>query len=129
MPSRSAPEKQTPCQLQYDATFDRDRPEGSLTLRIRGILHSVVVAVLGLRAISVASCEELSGLSVAARSILGAEQGVYIETTGGTVLLAQAADKPVHPASVSKVPTALALLRKLGPEHRFVTTFAGSGQI
>ena len=43
--------------------------------------------------------------------------------------MAQAADKPVHPASVSKVPTTLALLRKLGPEHRFDTTFAGSGRI
>jgi serine-type D-Ala-D-Ala carboxypeptidase/endopeptidase (penicillin-binding protein 4) len=27
------------------------------------------------------------------------------------------------------VPTTLALLRKLGPEHRFVTTFSGSGRI
>jgi serine-type D-Ala-D-Ala carboxypeptidase/endopeptidase (penicillin-binding protein 4) len=71
----------------------------------------------------------LPGLEEAARSILGAEQGVYVETTDGTVLVAQAADRPVHPASVSKVPTTLALLRKLGPEHRFVTTFTGSGRI
>ena len=68
-------------------------------------------------------------LGGAAREILGASQGVYIETTDGTVLLAQAAQVPVHPASVSKVPTTLALLRKLGPEHRFVTTFASSGRI
>jgi D-alanyl-D-alanine carboxypeptidase/D-alanyl-D-alanine-endopeptidase (penicillin-binding protein 4) len=75
------------------------------------------------------SGEELPGLTAAARSILGAEQGVYIETTNGTVLVEQVADRPVHPASVSKVPTTLALLRKLGPEHRFVTTFTGSGRI
>ena len=68
-------------------------------------------------------------LGSTARAILGETQGVYIETTDGTVLLAQAAQLPVHPASVSKVPTTLALLRKLGPEHRFVTTFSSSGRI
>jgi D-alanyl-D-alanine carboxypeptidase/D-alanyl-D-alanine-endopeptidase (penicillin-binding protein 4) len=98
-------------------------------LRGGGFLRSVIIAALGLLAVPVASGEELAGLTAAARSILGADQGVYVETTKGTVLVAQAADKPVHPASVSKVPTALALLRKLGPEHRFVTTFAGSGRI
>ena len=54
---------------------------------------------------------------------------MYVEAADGTVLLAQAADVPVHPASVSKVPTTLALLRKLGPEYRFVTTFAASGPV
>ncbi|HEY0342716.1 MAG TPA: D-alanyl-D-alanine carboxypeptidase [Steroidobacteraceae bacterium] len=127
--SATAREKQTACQLQYDGTFDRDRPEGSLTLRSSEILCSGVTALLGVLAAPVASCEELSGLTAAARSILGVDQGVYIETTRGTVLVAQAADRPVHHASVSKVPTALALLRKLGPDHRFVTTFAGSGRI
>jgi D-alanyl-D-alanine carboxypeptidase/D-alanyl-D-alanine-endopeptidase (penicillin-binding protein 4) len=68
-------------------------------------------------------------LASLARSVLGAGQGVYIETADGTVLLAQAADLPVHPASVSKVPTTLALLRKLGPEHRFTTTFLASGRL
>jgi D-alanyl-D-alanine carboxypeptidase len=70
-----------------------------------------------------------SGLAIEARSILGPEQGVYVETANGTVLLAQAAGRPVHPASVSKVPTTLALLRKLGPEHRFVTTFETNGRL
>ncbi len=68
-------------------------------------------------------------LTRAARDILGETQGVYIESTDGSVLLAQAAQIPVHPASVSKVPTTLALLRKLGPEHRFVTTFSSGGRI
>ena len=91
-------------------------------------MRSVVIAILGLAVASAAWGEE-PGLAAAARSILGADQGVYVETTDGTVLVAQAADRPVHPASVSKVPTTLALLRKLGPEHRFVTTFSSSGRI
>jgi D-alanyl-D-alanine carboxypeptidase/D-alanyl-D-alanine-endopeptidase (penicillin-binding protein 4) len=64
-----------------------------------------------------------------ARSVLGAGQGVYVESADGTVLLAQAASKAVHPASVSKVPTTLALLRKLGPDHRFTTTFLAAGRL
>ena len=64
-----------------------------------------------------------------ARSMLGANQGVYVEAADGTVLLAQAADRPVHPASVSKVPTTLALLRRLGPDYRFTTTFLAAGRI
>lgn len=78
---------------------------------------------------TVATGAELSGLGSAARSLLGATQGVYVEAGDGTVLLAQAADLPVHPASVSKVPTTLALLRKFGPEHRFVTSFEASGRL
>lgn len=52
-----------------------------------------------------------------------------METSDGTVLLAQAADRAVHPASISKIPTTLALLRRLGPEHRFATTFSSAGRI
>jgi D-alanyl-D-alanine carboxypeptidase/D-alanyl-D-alanine-endopeptidase (penicillin-binding protein 4) len=72
---------------------------------------------------------EIPGLAPLARSILGADQGVYVEAADGTVLLDQAASVPVHPASVSKVPTTLALLRKLGPEYRFITTFAAGGPV
>ncbi len=70
-----------------------------------------------------------SSLGTEARSILGAGQGVYVETTNGTVLLSQEAARPVHPASVSKLPTTLALLRKLGPGHRVVTTCSTNGRI
>jgi D-alanyl-D-alanine carboxypeptidase/D-alanyl-D-alanine-endopeptidase (penicillin-binding protein 4) len=76
-----------------------------------------------------ASGAELAGLEPLARSILGADQGVYIEAADGTVLLSQAADVPVHPASVSKIPTTLALLRKLGAQYRFSTTFAAGGPV
>jgi D-alanyl-D-alanine carboxypeptidase/D-alanyl-D-alanine-endopeptidase (penicillin-binding protein 4) len=92
-------------------------------------LRSIVSLLLALLGATLASSAELPDLTVLARSILGPGQGVYIEATDGSVLLAQAAERPVHPASVSKVPTTLALLRKLGAEHRFVTTFIADGPI
>ena len=88
-----------------------------------------LVAVLGLLSVPIPSSAESQSFAAAARSILGADQGVYVEAEDGTVLLAQAAATPVHPASVSKVPTTLALLRKLGPDHRFVTTFTAKGRV
>ncbi len=72
---------------------------------------------------------QLPDLAAAARAILGPGQGVYVEAADGSVLLAQAAAKAVHPASVSKVPATLALLDTLGPDHRFVTTLAAGGPI
>jgi D-alanyl-D-alanine carboxypeptidase/D-alanyl-D-alanine-endopeptidase (penicillin-binding protein 4) len=89
----------------------------------------VLLAALGWLSTAVATAAELPDLAATARSILGRGQGVYVEAADGSALLAQAADTPVHPASVSKVPTTLALLRRFGPEHRFVTTFAASGAI
>ena len=70
-----------------------------------------------------------SDLASLARRLLGPGQGVYIEAGDGTVLLAQAADRAVHPASVSKLPTTLALLRRLGPDYRFTTTIAATGPL
>ena len=93
------------------------------------IVRSVLISILGLLLAHDASSAELQSLAKYAEVILGAGQGVYVEAANGTVLLAQAAAIPVHPASVSKIPTTLALLRKLGPEHRFVTTFATNGRI
>ena len=43
----------------------------------------------------------------------------------GTVLASVEADRPVHPASVTKIATTLALLQELGPEHRFATVVRG----
>ena len=109
---------------------------GHSSLNLRQRLASVGVA-------SLMTCAALAGelpslpapgsvapkLAALARSILGAEQGVYVEAADGSILLAQAAARAVHPASVSKVPTTLALLRRLGPEYRFVTTFTAGGQV
>jgi D-alanyl-D-alanine carboxypeptidase/D-alanyl-D-alanine-endopeptidase (penicillin-binding protein 4) len=80
---------------------------------------------MSIGATSAASLE----LAAAARSILGAGQGLYVEDADGRVLVAQAADIPVHPASVSKIPTTLALLSKLGPEYRFTTTLLATGPV
>jgi len=68
-------------------------------------------------------------LAADARKLVGEGQGVYVEAEDGTVLVAQAADRAVHPASVSKIPTTLALLRQLGAEHRFETRFAAGGRV
>lgn len=68
-------------------------------------------------------------LAERARTLVGADQGVYVEAEDGTVLVAQEAARAVHPASVSKIPTTLALLRALGPEHRFETRFAAGGEL
>jgi D-alanyl-D-alanine carboxypeptidase/D-alanyl-D-alanine-endopeptidase (penicillin-binding protein 4) len=91
------------------------------------VRHVLVIPLL--LACQTAASADPSSLATAARSILGADQGVYVEAANGTSLLAQAAQKPVHPASVSKVPTTLALLRKLGPDYRFVTTFSAQGVV
>jgi D-alanyl-D-alanine carboxypeptidase/D-alanyl-D-alanine-endopeptidase (penicillin-binding protein 4) len=103
---------------------------GARRLPAEPLVRHVVILIVGLLATqaptspAAASAESPLSLAAEARIILGDDQGVYVEAADGTVLLAQAAARPVHPASVSKVPTTLALLRKLGPDYRFVTTFA-----
>jgi serine-type D-Ala-D-Ala carboxypeptidase/endopeptidase (penicillin-binding protein 4) len=79
------------------------------------------------RAVSGAAAAEppLQHLAIEA----GIDQPVYAEAEDGTVLVAQAADKAVHPASVSKVATTLALLRRLGPTYRFETTLRTDGLV
>jgi D-alanyl-D-alanine carboxypeptidase/D-alanyl-D-alanine-endopeptidase (penicillin-binding protein 4) len=64
-----------------------------------------------------------------AREHVGAGQGVYVEAEDGTVLAAEAADQPVHPASVTKIATSLALLERLGPDHRFTTRLIARGPV
>ena len=93
------------------------------------IVRRVAILIAGLLASHTATSADTASLAAEARSILGANQGVYIESTNGTPLLSQEAQKAVHPASVSKVPTTLALLRKLGPDYRFATTFSARGTL
>jgi D-alanyl-D-alanine carboxypeptidase/D-alanyl-D-alanine-endopeptidase (penicillin-binding protein 4) len=88
----------------------------------RSLAFSLLVALLAAPAAK-------ADLAAQARKLAGADQGVYVETEDGTVLVAQAADRAVHPASVSKVPTTLALLRKLGAEYRFPTRFSAGGPL
>jgi len=60
---------------------------------------------------------------------VGAGQGVYAVAGDGTVLVSQAADLAVHPASVTKVATTLALLERLGSSHRFETVVRATGPL
>lgn len=92
----------------------------------RGVALAVFLAHVAPAAIA---GDLLAALPDAARRQVGADQGVHVETEDGTVLVSQAASRAVHPASVSKIPTTLALLRKLGPEHRFATRFLAAGPV
>src|SRR5262245_17705450 len=67
-------------------------------------------------------------LQAAARA-LGEYQGVLAVAADGTVLASQAADHPVHPASVTKVATSLALLERFGPTYRFETRVLAGGAL
>jgi D-alanyl-D-alanine carboxypeptidase/D-alanyl-D-alanine-endopeptidase (penicillin-binding protein 4) len=85
------------------------------------------VGVLGMLASGAAGAEPpLQGLAL---EHVGAGQGVYVEAEDGTVLAAEAAARAVHPASVTKVATTLALLERLGPDHRFTTRVLGTGRV
>jgi D-alanyl-D-alanine carboxypeptidase/D-alanyl-D-alanine-endopeptidase (penicillin-binding protein 4) len=68
-------------------------------------------------------------LQGAAEEIVGTSQGVFAVTEQGEVLAALNIARAVHPASVSKVATTLALLRRLGPEHRFETRLVASAPV
>ena len=68
-------------------------------------------------------------LQALALTHIGAGQGVFVDAEDGTVLVAEAAARPVHPASVTKVATTLALLERLGPTYRFATRFSGTAPI
>ncbi len=89
---------------------------------MRSVLRcaSALALVLGLGA-SAAAESPLQHLA----AVVGADQGVYAVAGDGTVLVAQAESRAVHPASVTKVATSLALLARLGPSYRFTTTFRG----
>jgi serine-type D-Ala-D-Ala carboxypeptidase/endopeptidase (penicillin-binding protein 4) len=88
----------------------------------------MLMLIAWLACTSLACGGELHGLAAAARAV-GTDQGVYVEAADGTVLVAQAAARAVHPASVSKVAASLALLRRFGPDHRLATTVATRGHI
>lgn len=68
-------------------------------------------------------------LQALAPATVGPGQGVYALAGDGTVLVAQAAERAVHPASVTKLATSLALLERLGPAHRFETRIRGTGPL
>jgi D-alanyl-D-alanine carboxypeptidase/D-alanyl-D-alanine-endopeptidase (penicillin-binding protein 4) len=95
-------------------------------LRLVGALVAVVAAASWSWSAEVAAEPPLQA---AARSLLGEDQGVFVEAYDGTVLASQMADRPVHPASVTKVATSLALLERFGPRHRFETRMLAGGPV
>lgn len=76
-----------------------------------------------------AAAAEANDLQKLAAVHLGSGQGVFVQAEDGTVLVAQQETRPVHPASVTKVATTLALLERLGYEHRFETQFVAGGPV
>ncbi len=104
---------------------DRGETVSISWLRIRGVVVRLPLLVF----VSALPLAAAADLAERARTLVGADQGVYVEAEDGTVLVSQAAARAVHPASVSKIPTTLALLRELGPEHRFETRFVASGPL
>ena len=87
------------------------------------------VAMMASAVLLLASPVHAVDLTGEAKRLVGAGQGVQVEGEDGTVLVSEAASRAVHPASVSKIPTTLALLQKLGPEYRFDTRFLAGGPI
>jgi D-alanyl-D-alanine carboxypeptidase/D-alanyl-D-alanine-endopeptidase (penicillin-binding protein 4) len=85
--------------------------------------------ILGLAVLSTPARAEDPPLQELARTHIGAGQGVYVDAEDGTVLAASVAERAVHPASVTKVATSLALLDRLGPDHRFATRLGATGPI
>jgi D-alanyl-D-alanine carboxypeptidase/D-alanyl-D-alanine-endopeptidase (penicillin-binding protein 4) len=93
---------------------------------MRTSVQAIWALVLLLCAGSAAAAPALQAL---ARSTVGEGQGVYAIAGDGTVLVSQAADHAVHPASITKIATSLALLERLGPRYRFETRIAGTGPV
>lgn len=87
----------------------------------------VVASVTALAAVALAA--DVPRFQARAREILGASQGAFVRAADGTVLAALNADRPMHPASVTKIATTLALLRRLGPAHRFTTRIVADGPV
>src|SRR5215831_9355284 len=87
---------------------------------------AVVVAMLTSMAVVRADEPQLQALAV---ENVGADQGVFVDADDGTVLASVVADRAVHPASVTKVATTLALLERLGPDHRFTTRIGATGAL
>jgi D-alanyl-D-alanine carboxypeptidase/D-alanyl-D-alanine-endopeptidase (penicillin-binding protein 4) len=88
-------------------------------------LYLLFAAVLGIW--MPAGAAELADL--AGKYRLGPEQVgfVVVDVDTGKVLADHQGDRPAVPASVAKLPTAIAALATLGPEHRFQTELALAG--
>lgn len=98
----------------------------------RNLWHATIIEFcficFGLIFFSTATAQ-VRDLELLAATSLGANQGVFVQAEDGTVLVAQQESRPVHPASVTKVATSLALLEQLGHDYRFETQFLADGPV
>jgi len=102
---------------------------GIIIAMLHGDHAPAVILVLPLLLHATRAVAGEPSLAHLAHATVGAGQGVYAVAGDGTVLVAQAADRAVHPASVTKVATSLALLERLGPWHRFETRVRATGPV
>jgi D-alanyl-D-alanine carboxypeptidase/D-alanyl-D-alanine-endopeptidase (penicillin-binding protein 4) len=72
-----------------------------------------------------------AGLLAAAASASADDHGLvwHAETLGGDVLSSHLGDRPVNPASVTKIATSLFAIETLGADHRYDTGFALGGSL
>jgi D-alanyl-D-alanine carboxypeptidase/D-alanyl-D-alanine-endopeptidase (penicillin-binding protein 4) len=94
----------------------------------RALIAGFTLVCIFLKLLDTAAAQ-VAELQHLASTHVGADQGVFVQAEDGTILVAQQETRPVHPASVTKVATTLALLERLGPDYRFETRFTGSGPI
>jgi len=93
----------------------------------RALIGAVLVVAIPTLA-QVAEVPEVPELQRLA-ALAGSDQGVFVQAADGRVLVAQQETRAVHPASVTKVATTLALLERLGPQHRFETRLIAGGPV
>jgi len=94
----------------------------------RYLWHAIIIGFCftGTPGHGTAQVAELQHLATTA---FGSNQGVFVQAEDGTILVGQNESHPVHPASVTKAATSLALLEKLGPDYRFETQFLAAGPV
>ena len=85
------------------------------------VLNIFVVMAGGLLADPSACLALESRLQARALEIFGEDQGIYFVSEVGSPLVAIEPDRPLIPASLSKIPATTAILGRLDPDHRFRT--------
>ena len=85
------------------------------------VLNIFVVMAGGLLADPSACLALESKLQARALEIFGDDQGIYFVSEAGSPLVAIEPDRPLIPASLSKIPATTAILGRLDPDHRFRT--------
>lgn len=90
-----------------------------------GMCAVLALAAFHLSAAPAAAAEP--PLQSLARTEVGGDHGVFVQAEDGTVLASLNAERPYHPASVTKVATTLAFLATLRPDHRFRTKVLAAG--